>query len=204
MRFVDGDKYDYECQLCALAGKSAALIMRKIRPEAMAEAQDLAVREAGEWLAALALREGATPPSLLAKMRGDAAARCTAPLTFPWTRWSLSRRHHQPTCVVARSLRMQRPPSGCIAWMGSRDGSQLLDHSKVVLLGGVAGSSRRPTPSGTSGGCWTAASAPWRPATGPPRHPGGSCPGRAHKPGSCSPPRRCRHWPLSSPRCRPH
>lgn len=60
------------------AGKSAALIMRKIQPEAMAEALQLAVKEAGEWLAALALKEGATPPSLLAKMRADAALRCAS------------------------------------------------------------------------------------------------------------------------------
>lgn len=49
--------------------------MRKIQPDAMAAAGQLAVQEAGDWLAALTLREGATPPSLLAKMRADAAAR---------------------------------------------------------------------------------------------------------------------------------
>ena len=57
------------------AAKSAALIMRKIRPAAMAEARALAVQEAGEWLAAMTLRESATPASLLLKMREDAAAK---------------------------------------------------------------------------------------------------------------------------------
>ncbi len=56
------------------AGKSAALLMRKIRPEAMREAVQLAVKEACGWLASWKLSEGALPFSMLGQLRGQRSA----------------------------------------------------------------------------------------------------------------------------------
>ena len=57
-----------------MPGKSAAIIMRRIQPDAMAAARKLALDEACDWLASLRLHEAATHPSLLQKLRDDAAA----------------------------------------------------------------------------------------------------------------------------------
>ena len=58
-----------------LTGKSAALIMRKIRPEAMAEAVQLAVSEACDWFAEWTLHADAVHYSLLHHLRADTSSR---------------------------------------------------------------------------------------------------------------------------------
>ena len=56
-------------------GKSAALLMRKIRPEARAAAQGLAVQEICDWFGSWSLSGKTVFPSLLEKVKADLAER---------------------------------------------------------------------------------------------------------------------------------
>ena len=61
---------DFTTGVCVIfTGKSAALLMRKIRPEAMTEAVDFAVDETCRWIADWHLHEEAVPFTQLGQFR---------------------------------------------------------------------------------------------------------------------------------------
>ena len=66
-------------------GKSAALLMRKIRPEARVAAQALAVQEICDWFGSWSLSGKTVAPSLLEKVKADLAERCDSPASLRTT-----------------------------------------------------------------------------------------------------------------------